>query len=77
MSRLNISRRDFLNGFALGVAAGSALSPIELLAKDGRYPPALTGMRGSHAGSFEVAHALSWAGTTRNGRIARQTMIMT
>tara|TARA_B100000686_G_C16803424_1_gene988007 strand:+ start:5706 stop:7574 length:1869 start_codon:yes stop_codon:yes gene_type:complete len=63
MSRLNISRRDFLNGFALGVAAGSALSPIELLAKDGRYPPALTGMRGSHAGSFEVAHALSWAGT--------------
>ena len=62
MSRLNISRRDFLNGFALGVAAGSALSPLELLARDGRYPPALTGLRGSHAGSFEVAHAVSWAG---------------
>ena len=29
---------------------------------DDVYPPALTGMRGSHAGSFEVAHALSWAG---------------
>jgi spermidine dehydrogenase len=26
------------------------------------YPPALTGMRGSHEGSFEVAHALAWRG---------------
>jgi spermidine dehydrogenase len=26
------------------------------------YPPTLTGMRGSHAGSFEVAHALAWEG---------------
>jgi spermidine dehydrogenase len=61
--KLNISRRDFLNGVALSVAAGSSLSPIELLAmavKEGApYPPALTGMRGSHPGSFEVAHALS------------------
>lgn len=60
MSRLNISRRDFLNGFALSVAAGGMLSPLELLARDGRYPPLLTGLRGSHAGSFEVAHAISW-----------------
>jgi spermidine dehydrogenase len=62
--KLNISRRDFLNGIALGIAAG--LSPIELLATDKRllehYPPALTGMRGNHPGSFEVAHALSWSG---------------
>ena len=28
--KLNISRRDFLNGVALSVAAGSSLSPIEL-----------------------------------------------
>jgi spermidine dehydrogenase len=66
--KLNISRRDFLNGVALSVAAGSSLSPLELLAaaaKEGApYPPALTGMRGSHPGSFEVAHALSWGGTT-------------
>jgi spermidine dehydrogenase len=55
-----ITRRDFLNGMALGVAAGSALSPLELLAADGRYPPALTGMRGSHPGSFEIAHAMAW-----------------
>lgn len=66
--RLNISRRDFMNGFALSVAAGSALSPLELMAmaaKEGSpYPPALTGMRGDHVGSFEVAHALSWSGAT-------------
>jgi spermidine dehydrogenase len=24
------------------------------------YPPTLTGMRGSHEGSLEVAHALAW-----------------
>lgn len=57
-----------MNGFALSVAAGSALSPLELMAmaaKDGSpYPPALTGLRGSHTGSFEVSHALSWGGAT-------------
>lgn len=67
---LKISRRDFINGFALGVAAGSALSPLELMAMAGEgsaptyYPPGLTGLRGSHAGAFEVAHALSWGGAT-------------
>jgi len=66
--KLNISRRDFLNGIALSIAGGSALSPLKLLARspgtagDGVYPPALTGMRGSHPGSFEVAHALAWTG---------------
>lgn len=64
--RLKISRRDFLNGIALGVAAGTTLSPLELLAMDSAggvyYPPALTGMRGSHPGSFEVAHALARSG---------------
>lgn len=64
--RLKITRRDFLNGVALGAAAGSTLSPLELLAMDAAggvpYPPALAGMRGSHPGSFEVAHALAWGG---------------
>ncbi len=56
----DISRRDFLNGVALTVAAGSFLSPLELLAKSNTYyPPALTGLRGNHIGSFEVAHAVS------------------
>ena len=66
--RLKISRRDFLNGVALGVAAGTTLSPLELMAMEAargaHYPPALTGMRGSHPGSFEVAHALAWNGAT-------------
>ena len=55
-----ITRRDFLNGVALSVAAGGTLSPLEILAQEGRrYPPALTGLRGSHKGSFEVAHSLA------------------
>ena len=66
-TRSKITRRDFLNGMALSVAAGTTLSPMEILAKSsGRassyYPPALTGMRGSHDGSFEIAHALARAG---------------
>ncbi|MFQ5548575.1 MAG: NAD(P)-binding protein [Woeseia sp.] len=66
--KLNISRRDFMNGIALGLAAGTSLSPLELLAMgrgkapSGSYPPALTGMRGSHPGAFEVAHAVAWRG---------------
>jgi len=64
-----ISRRDFLNGMALSLAAGTALSPAEILAQSpGQelpyYPPGLTGMRGSHDGSFEVAHALAVDGRT-------------
>ncbi|MGB8733721.1 MAG: NAD(P)-binding protein [Candidatus Sulfotelmatobacter sp.] len=58
----SITRRDFLNGVA--VTAGAALMPWHLFA-DGDpeklpayYPPALTGMRGSHPGSFDAAHAL-------------------
>jgi spermidine dehydrogenase len=30
------------------------------------YPPTLTGMRGSHDRSFEVAHALAWRGEKPN-----------
>ena len=64
----SIKRRDFLSGVAMtGVALG--LSPYEAMAKgiipvDDKvpYPPALTGMRGSHPGSFEVAHDISWKG---------------
>jgi spermidine dehydrogenase len=64
-----ISRRDFLNGVALSLAAGTSLSPAEIFAQSlGRelpyYPPGLTGMRGSHDGSFEVAHALARNGQT-------------
>jgi spermidine dehydrogenase len=52
-----ITRRDFFNGMALTVASG--LTPAaQLAAAPGRYPPALTGMRGHHDGSFEAAHRL-------------------
>src|SRR5207244_60838 len=60
-----ITRRDFLNGFA--VTAGAAMVPWDLFATEGvrglekapnYYPPALTGLRGSHPGSFDVAHSL-------------------
>ena len=74
-----ITRRDFLNGVAIGVGGvllssyggqvDAALSTEVLtngLAGSGEfanyYPPTLTGMRGSHKGSFEVAHALAWQG---------------
>jgi spermidine dehydrogenase len=68
-----ITRRDFLNGLAIGTAAiacdplfagsdapASQAPSAPLAAQDapGYYPPLLTGMRGSHPGSFEAAHAL-------------------
>ena len=67
-----ITRRDFLNGVAIG-AGTSLLMPGQLLAQSAGftatnkfpsdyYPPTLTGMRGSHEGSYEVAHALAWNG---------------
>jgi spermidine dehydrogenase len=55
----SISRRDFLNGAALTIAAG--LTPTaQAAAQPGRYPPALTGLRGQHPGSFEAAHAQAY-----------------
>jgi spermidine dehydrogenase len=72
----NISRRDFLNGFAVAVGGSIALphgawaealgmpTPQEPVpAQQGEsagvyYPPIKLGMRGSHDGSWEVAHAM-------------------
>ena len=39
----------------LGAAPLDAAEPQN---QPGYYPPALTGMRGSHEGSYQVAHAL-------------------
>ena len=63
-----VTRRDFLNGVALGLG-GLAASPLlnqfswadaAALAQNapGYYPPTLDGMRGSHPGSFDTGHAL-------------------
>jgi len=63
----SIDRRDFLNGVAVaaGALGGGLLGGAGALAASawpqdeaGYYPPDLTGLRGSHAGSFENAHAL-------------------
>ena len=59
-----ITRRDFLNGIAVGAGGAMAgwMSPdLETLLAQGStatYPPALTGLRGSHAGSFEALHSM-------------------
>jgi spermidine dehydrogenase len=61
-----IPRRDFLNGAAMVI--GSAFLPARLHANEtksdelqnhaGYNPPVTTGLRGSHPGSFEIAHSL-------------------
>lgn len=56
-----VSRRDFLNGSALAIAAGMAPWQLLQAAVPPRYyPPALSGLRGSHPGAFEVAHQMGW-----------------
>lgn len=66
----DISRRDFLNGVNVAVTGSILSTPLtQALAAltdsvgnesaqmmPGYYPPTLEGMRGSHPGSFEVAH---------------------
>ena len=75
-----ISRRDFMNGAAMSIGAAitpgvnafaQATSPSssqtqEVQNRPGYDPPALHGMRGSHDGSFQVAHSL------RDGSFWRQ-----
>src|SRR5262249_14353394 len=64
-----ITRRDFLNGVAVGIGAlcypnlTDLATCLQTSPQGGRdfapsYPPALTGMRGSAHGSYEVAHSL-------------------
>ena len=60
-----ITRRDFLNGTQVAIGAsllspwtevfGAAASNFQLGADD--YPPAKTGLRGSHDGAWETMHA--------------------
>jgi spermidine dehydrogenase len=82
-----ITRRDFLDGVA-NAAGGAVISlncPWMLRHADsenqgspqsstGYYPPALTGMRGNHDGSYTYAHALRdgdfWNGAGKPERLA-------
>src|SRR5258708_9857074 len=82
-----ITRRDFLNGVAIGVGGslvGGSLLGGPLLAAFGSdglapekaagyYPPALTGMRGHHDGSFTFAHRLRDGSTPDSIGAAVQT----
>jgi spermidine dehydrogenase len=52
-----ITRRDFVNGMAIGIRVLGAGQTLR--AQPGtNYPPEKTGVRGSHAGAFEAVHAL-------------------
>jgi spermidine dehydrogenase len=61
-----IPRRDFLNGAAMTIGAAmvpAALQTVDSKADEaqnhsGYNPPVTTGLRGSHPGSFEIAHSL-------------------
>src|SRR5580698_63682 len=64
-----ITRRDFLDGAALAVGCAVVTSAVPrmfgLVGSDSApekspsyYPPALTGLRGNHEGSYPVAHSL-------------------
>lgn len=64
-----ITRRDFIQGSSLaalglmlpvGNAPSSNNSTVQ--ASDVGYPPTRTGLRGSHPGSFDIAHALARRG---------------
>jgi len=65
MDRL-ITRRDFINGAAVivggtllaGTESGGEAVDLGQSSKSSYYPPQLTGLRGSHVGSFETAHSL-------------------
>jgi len=59
-----ITRRDFMDGVAMAVGAASLIAENAGAAtafpqdRPGYDPPVLTGMRGSHDGSYDFAHAL-------------------
>jgi spermidine dehydrogenase len=64
-----IARRDFINGTLM--VAGTSMLPFKSTSQAVMaaleplyYPPALTGLRGSHPGSNEQAHARAWVKQT-------------
>jgi len=63
----DITRRDFINGTLM--AAGGSMLPLGASSQAAMaalspsyYPPARTGLRGSHPGSNEAAHDRAWNG---------------
>ncbi|MEP7347790.1 MAG: NAD(P)-binding protein, partial [Gemmatimonadaceae bacterium] len=73
MSKDRVTRRDFLNGARIAIGASLVTPWAEMLAMgfdqgDDYYPPALTGLRGTHDGAWETMHARvtgkTWPATT-------------
>ena len=65
----DITRRDFIHDLSLaslGLSLGGGVLANEIPGTKGAsgayYPPVLTGMRGSHPGAYEAAHALAREG---------------
>ena len=62
----DITRRDFLNGASVAVGGSLLGTPLSAAfgqaggaqSQSGYYPPTRHGMRGSHPGSFELAHEM-------------------
>ena len=72
-----ITRRDFVQGAAVAIGAAAQAGTLSLSqaatasasvsevaqgAMPADYPPIKTGMRGSHSGAYEIAHALAREG---------------
>ncbi len=78
-----ITRRDFIDGIAVSAAfaasnrsfaaVGAVVVGTAAQDRPGYYPPALKGMRGSHPGSFEAAHALRDGALRRSGATPIET----
>lgn len=76
----NIPRRDFLNGVAMTVGAAflpssihaGSMSADEPQNHPGYNPPLATGLRGSHPGSFEIAHSLRDGSFWKNAAAPKQ-----
>ena len=74
----HISRRDLLHGLGMLVVGTMVPGPTladKVLALECRnadsssYPPAFTGLRGNHIGSFEIAHQLAREGRSIWGSV--------
>ena len=70
----HIKRRDFINGSAVAIAGSlsGAFPRFSQGSQPSTYPPALTGLRGSHPGSNAVAHQHAWGGGLKVEQV-RQT----
>src|SRR5580698_841396 len=54
-----VTRREFIDGVACAIVAGSATSlPSHAQAPDAPYPPSRTGFAGSRSADYQIAHGV-------------------